>query len=91
MATTPATLAALKWLARTGTDGEFSGGSLVEYYREKSDSIHPTTDRRHGWRRTGGRVLKRAADDGLVESTRRSWGTPQYRFTQAGKDAVRDA
>lgn len=96
-----ATLAALVWLHERGHD-DMRGGDLVNYYAEReaarlrAEGIgwmagHHTTSRTHAWRRTGGAVLGRAQQAGLIRQVRISWGTPIYKWTDAGREAVRQA
>lgn len=85
---TAAERAALAYLlAALGRDGEFTGGNFVAYYEARSGRTSQCS-RRHGWRRTGGRVLARMERRGLVLRTRSRSHSPTFRFTGAGLKAA---
>jgi len=90
---TKAQEAALRWLTRNGGTGPWTGGTLVGLYQERDaarqledfgTTYRPTTDRRHGWRRTGGKLLAALERAGAV---RHSGGrySPEYVLTGAGR------
>lgn len=103
---TDAEIEFLRYAVRTrpGTwdTGRWRGGDLVEYYRqrdrrkveEKNGAYayhHVSTGRRHAWRRTGGALLGRLHDKGLLVMRRISHGVPEYEVTEDLKKLMREA
>lgn len=95
---TKAELAALRYLF--GDKGErgrshISGGSLIDYYSRRWDDAHEsrpewrgmhTSRRRHSWRRQGGTILGRCWRKGLLDIHAHSYGVPQYRLSEYGRE-----
>lgn len=81
---------ALVWLVANKAE-PFRGGDFVDYYQERHAAAvgdpgrHSTTQRRHGWRRTGGRVLAQMERAGLTRRSGSDWGTALYRLTDEGR------
>lgn len=62
----------------------FAGGSLINYYKNKSDKHHGGYAD-HGWRRAGGTALKRLADAGFATIVGYEAGVV-YSLTDVGRD-----
>lgn len=84
---------------------EYSGGDLIDYYHQRYlRSITSTAEstlwlaphltagspRSHAWRRAGGTVLKRLADDGYMEFVQFVYGVPQYVLTDKGREEAKN-
>lgn len=79
---TEAEVRVIRYLAQAD---EFSGGSLVDFYQRCAGLTHATTDRRHAWRRAGGRVLAGLKRKGLVRIAPGSRYHFDYIWTDVGQ------
>jgi len=95
---TKAQLAALAWLDETGQTEKIPSNALMHLYegRYRTDretprydgEVHITTNRRHGWRRTSGRVLGQMREAGLLAWDGWDAYSPNFKFTDEGRAAL---